>query len=316
MTDQPIHVTLASDDNYARHMGIVVFSLLSNSAQPERLEFHFLDAGIAPKNRQHIESIVQAHGASCEFICPDGDIYDDIPKKRYGVAALFRLSLGTLLPAEITRVIYLDCDVLAFGDIADLWQQDLGDKTIGAVTNLGVQSEKRLGVPDGEYFNSGVLLIDLTKWREQHIGERTLALMQQDTQRLIFPDQDGLNCVLQGKWQHLPLRWNQQPATYSMYEKGKTERGLTSDQFREAISNPAIVHYLGRNKPWNYMTFHPLKENYWAYLARSPWHDSRTDNISFPNRIRKALQLEKNLKRLRRRLATPAAIRLKGFTTS
>lgn len=314
MTDTAIHITLASDDNYARHMGIVVLSLLSNTARPELLHFHFLSAGIAPVNRQHIETLIHSYGAHCEFICPDDEIYGAIPKKRYGVAALFRLSLGTLLPTELTRVIYLDCDVLAFDDIADLWQLDLDGKIVGAVTNLGVQSEKRLGVPDGEYFNSGVLLIDLAKWRENQIGEKTLAFMQQDTQRLIFPDQDGLNCVLQGRWQHLPLRWNQQPATYSMREKGKTERGLTPAQFHEAVNNPGIVHYLGRNKPWNYMTFHPLKENYWAYLARSPWRDSKPDNLSLLNRIKKACLLEKNLKRLKRRLTTPAAIRHKGFT--
>lgn len=313
--NSPIYITLATDDNYARHMGIVVLSLLANTAQPKRLYFFFLDAGISPENRERISAIVQQYGSGCEFIRPASDIYGDIPKKRYGVAALFRLSLGTLLPPEVGRVLYLDCDVLAFDDVEKMWQIDLGDNIVGAVTNLGHQPKQRLGIPDGDYFNSGVLLIDLNKWREHRVGEETLSYMTKNAEQLVFPDQDGLNCVLKDSWQPMPLRWNQQPASYSMYKKGKTERSLAPEAFREAVLTPGIVHYLGKNKPWNYMTFHPLKENYWAYLARSPWAEPnlRPDNYSYPNILKKALLIEKNLKHYLRRFATPAEVRRKGF---
>lgn len=311
--DTPINITLASDDNYARHMGIVALSVLANATEPERYNFYFLDAGIGTDNRDRIRTTVERYDACCHFITPDTSAYGDIPLKRYGVAALFRLSLASLLPAEVARVIYLDCDVLAFDDLGKLWQTDLQGHTVGAVTNLGGQPVERLGIPDGDYFNSGVLLIDMQRWREENIGEETLALMQRDTAQLVFPDQDGLNLVLQDRWKHLPLRWNQQPASYSMQEKGRTERSLTPQQFDEAVADPGIVHYLGRNKPWNYMTFHPLKENYWGYLSRSPWHGATADNLSAANRVIKLLQVEKNLKHLLRRRKTPAAVRLRGL---
>lgn len=309
----PIYITLSSDDNYARHMGIVTLSLLANTAHPERLFFYFLDAGIEEENREHIREIIHRYNARCKFIRPDSEIYTNIPKKRYGVAALFRLSLGSLLPEEIKRVIYLDCDVLAFDDVAQLWQVDLDGNIVGAVTNLGVQAIDRLNIPDGDYFNSGVLLIDMEKWRSEQVGEKTLAFMNDNIERLIFPDQDGLNCILKKRWKHLPLRWNQQPASYSMHSKGRTERSLTPESFHEAIRNPAIVHYLGKNKPWDVMTFHPLRENYWGYLEQSPWSVQEAKKATIGKRLKKALMLEKHIKHLLRRMATPKEIRRKGL---
>jgi lipopolysaccharide biosynthesis glycosyltransferase len=309
----PIYIVLSSDDNYAQHMGIVALSIIKNTSRPERLFFFFLDAGISQENCEKLAQLIEQHGSRYEFIRPDHALYGDIPKKRYGVAALFRLNLGTLLPIEVEKVIYLDCDVIVFDDIEKMWQLDLGENIIGAVTNLGHQPVERLNIPDGEYFNSGVLLVNLNKWREFHVGEETLTFMTRNSDRLIFPDQDGLNCVLRGRWKQIPLRWNQQPATYSMYKKGQAERSLSAETYREAIHLPGIVHYLGNNKPWDYMTFHPLKENYWAYLSHSPWSERRAENHSWFNMLKKALMLEKQIKHWSRRFATPVAVRHKGF---
>ncbi|MFO7593042.1 MAG: glycosyltransferase family 8 protein [Pseudomonadota bacterium] len=309
----PITITLASDDNYARHMGIVTLSVLANANEPQRYMFYFLDAGISTANRERIRSIIERYSAGCRFITPDTKGYGEIPLKRYGVAALFRLSLSTLLPPDVERVIYLDCDVLAFDDLGKLWRTELEGHIVGAVTNLGKQPVERLGILDGDYFNSGVMLIDLQKWRRESVGECTLAFMQQNTEQLVFPDQDGLNHVLQGKWGHLPLRWNQQPASYHMLEKGKTQPPLTKEQLREAVTKPGIVHYLGKNKPWNYMTFHPLKENYWGYIEQSPWKGASPEHRRLKDRLKKALQLEKNLKHLLRRQKTPTATRMRGL---
>lgn len=310
--NDPIYLVLASDDNYAQHMGVVALSVLENTRHPQRLFFFFLDAGISPQNRDKLKQIVDSYGARHTFIQPDSAIYGDIPLKRYGVAALFRLSLGSILPDDVEKLIYLDCDVIAFDDVEKLWQFDLGYNIVGAVTNLGHQPIERLDIPDGQYFNSGVLLINLTKWRQHQVGEKTLAFMTEQMERLVFPDQDGLNYILKGQWKHLPLRWNQQPATYSMYRKGQTERSLSAEAYHEAIRNPGIVHYLGNNKPWNYMTFHPLKESYWRYLASSPWAGFTPDNCSLGNRLRKAVSLEKHIKRWKRRLATPPTVRHRG----
>lgn len=304
-----INIVFASDDNYAQHMGIVIISCLENTPRPERLRFYILVNNISLKNREKVTKIIQKYSAYCVFIEPDTHAYRDIPKVRYGVAALFRLSMDTLLPNDVSKVIYLDCDVLLYADIGDLWRIDLEDKIVGAVTNLGHQPLSRLGIEDGEYFNSGVLLIDVDKWRNEDIGNKALGYMNTHVNNLLFPDQDGLNFSLKSKWKHLPLRWNQQPATYSMFIKKKYEKSLSYQDYYDAIANPAIVHFLSSNKPWNYLTYHPLKEAYYYYLKKSPWSDYKPADFTIGNIIKKWFSLEKNLKRLYRRHLTPRKIK-------
>lgn len=309
----PIYIALAADDNYAQHMAAVILSLLRTTAKPQQLYFFFLDAGIAEHNQRKLQNTIDRHGTQCVFIKPDLSTYLNIPTKRFGVAALLRLALGSLLPDHVERVIYLDCDTLAFDDIALLWGTELDGNTIGAVTNLGHHSHEQSGIPEDEYFNSGILLIDLKQWRNEQIGEKALAYLSGSNVELKFPDQDCLNQLLRGKWKHLPLRWNLQPATFSMHSKGEWAPGLSKDDYEEAICNPGIVHYIGKNKPWDFMSFHPLKENYWAYLADSPWSQSKPSDYSLFNQLKKAVMFEKQVKRLLRRRAIPATVRNKGF---
>lgn len=307
--DSEINIVIASDDNYAQHMGIVILSCLLTTKSPEKLCFHILSSEISEDNRSKIRQIIEQYKAKCIFIDPDTSVYGDIPKKRYGVAALFRLSISSLLPEDIKKVIYLDCDVLLYTDINELWEMDLGDAIVGAVTNLGHQPERRLGIKDGEYFNSGVLVIDLEKWRNDHIGKNTLEYMNKYNTELVFPDQDGLNMVLKGKWKHLPLRWNQQPATYSMYAKKRYEASLSRKDYHDAIYNPAIVHFLGKNKPWTYLSYHPLKESYRNFITLSPWASFTPADFNLLNMLRKWLNVEKNIKRLYRRMIIPKQVK-------
>jgi lipopolysaccharide biosynthesis glycosyltransferase len=309
----PIFVALAADDNYSQHMAAVALSLLHNAAQPKQLHFFFLDAGIEPQNQERLREVVVRHGASCEIIQPDLALYRNIPTQRFGVAALLRLSLGSLLPIDVEKIIYMDCDTLNFDDIGKLWETDIGDCVVGAVTNLGRQCLSEYNIAEDEYFNSGVLLLNLKLWREEHIEEQALQLLASHSEGLQFPDQDCLNRILRGRWYHLPLRWNLQPATYSMHCKGECSTGLTKSDYEEAIVNPGIVHYIGKNKPWVYLSFHPLKENYWAYLANTPWANTKAVGYSLINRLKKAFMLEKQLKRLKRRRKIPVSIRNKGF---
>lgn len=305
----PIHIVFASDDQYAQHMGVAALSVIRTTSMPARLRFHFLDAGISAENRERLQSIVRDSGAYCEFIKPDVTPFAELPAKRYGLAAFFRITIGKIIPSVVDKIIYLDCDVLAFDDIAALWNVKLQEQPVAAVTNLGHQPVSRLGIVDGGYFNSGVLVMDLDRWRKEELDARVLDFMHTKRTELLFPDQDGLNVVLNGRWSRLPLRWNQQPATYSMLRKKEEAPLVARAEFEDAIHRPGIVHYLGRNKPWHYMTFHPLKETYWYYLAQTPWRDYCYPDATLGNRIKKGLMLEKHLKRWKRKRETPVGYR-------
>ena len=296
-----INILMSSDDLYAQHMGVTIVSVLESTALPSLLSFYLIDAGIRAENRAHLQGLIENQGAECHWLYPATERMSGIRSKRYGTAGLLRILAPHLLPEAVHTIIYLDCDVILCDDVARLQGEGSGGRTVAAVTNLGHQPTERLGIDDGEYFNSGVLLIDLERWRQLKVTDRVIDYMVTNNDELIYPDQDGLNVVLQGEWHHLSLRWNMQPATYRMWELGRVERGLTTEQFDEAVTHPAVVHFLGLAKPWNYYSFHPLKQLYDHYLQLTPWCHYRPKDRTPYYRIKRWLSFGRSLKQWRRR---------------
>ena len=111
--------------------------------------------------------------------------------------AYARLTLGSVLPKQVARCIYLDCDLVVQRDIVDLWETDLQDFALGAVDNALWDDprsyQRRLGLKNPSYFNSGVLLVDVDRWRAERIGKRALEFAQKAGDLLILHDQDALN---------------------------------------------------------------------------------------------------------------------------
>lgn len=300
-----IPVVLAADDNYVPHLAVTMLSAAASAADASRFTFYVLDAGITEGNRHRLEQLAQSRGVALSIIQPQVIDLGAVDLKRYGIAAIYRILVGEILPETVSKIIYLDCDIVVLDDLSDLFATELNENAIAAVENLGQQPAGRLGLEKGDYFNSGVLVLDLEQWRAKRFGQQVLAYMRQNAESLVFPDQDGLNAVLRGHWQRLPLRWNQQPATYSIYHK-LSDADPRKATFFEAIRDPAVVHFLGRNKPWDYLTFHPLGEFYWHFLDQTPWAGRPMDNRTGINVLRKAVMVEKWVKMYRRRRLGPS----------
>jgi lipopolysaccharide biosynthesis glycosyltransferase len=158
-----------------------------------------------------------------------------------------RLSLGEYLPSESRPVILLDSDALVLTDIGQLPAIDL-EGAIAAVTQDpyipflssagGLLNHAALGLkPDAKYFDAGVMLIDIGRWRAAGVGPRALAFIQRHKRTLQQYDQDALNAVLAGRWKELDPRWQVHPRA------ANSLGGPTLDE-------PYIVHFSGLLKPW------------------------------------------------------------------
>ncbi len=299
-----IPIVLAANNNYVPHLSVTMLSAAASASRREDLLFYLLDAGISQENRKRLERLAAANGITLSIIEPGNIDLGSVDLKRYGVAATYRILIAEILPEEISRIIYLDCDIVVLDDLSTLFAIPLEGYPIAAVENLGIQPTARIGLEKGQYFNSGVLVMDLDEWRSRQLGRRVLSYMRNCADSLIFPDQDGLNATLKGAWCRLPLRWNQQPATYSIQSKLSPDDPRAAE-YREAVAHPAVVHFLGRNKPWDYMTFHPLKEFYWHFLRETPWRGHPYENKSPLNVLKKAFMVEKWVKRRKRRRQGP-----------
>ena len=123
-------------------------------------------------------------------------------------SAYYRLLLVSILPTDIEKVLYLDCDIIVCGDISYLWKIDLENYAVAAISDLkimplnGIHSQTLSMSYDLAYFNSGFMLVNLSYWRRYNLERRLLTFLK--THIVVFHDQDALNYVLKGKWFMLP----------------------------------------------------------------------------------------------------------------
>lgn len=186
-------------------------------------------------------------------------------------AAFARLLMGSLLPQEVDKVIYLDCDVMVCTSLSGLYGMDLKGDMVGAAEDLGVERLRRLGshpwnIENGPYTNSGVLLINLAQWRKENIERQILDYLQNPKYSLLFEDQDAINFVLAKRIKILDPHWNAQ-----MYWLEKDYNNYPSC-YRQALESPFIVHFAARTKPWQWGSgWHKHTLQWRKYFKETGW---------------------------------------------
>lgn len=276
--------------------------------QPAGLVVHFLhDADVSVGELERLQSWVESCGAGWLAHSISPQERDRCPRnRRFGQVAWYRVFLPELLP-EVDRVLYLDCDTIIRRNLSELWMTDLRGMPLGAVVNplypfMDCRFLDELGVRAESYFNSGVLLFDLQKWRASELTEHLLVRAREQG-RQEWPDQNALNVVLRDFWLPLPPAWNAQNTLFDlpMYMLAYDEAAIV-----EARANPAIIHFIGPYKPWHFRCKHKFRHLYWEHLANTPWRDSAMLGKTILNRILWLLpeqwgwQVDVLLKKLRR----------------
>jgi lipopolysaccharide biosynthesis glycosyltransferase len=273
MTPEPgaagrvIHIAMAAEAAYALPLAVTLRSLLDNLASGWQIEAHIVSDGLPAAARLQLAESLDEGRVALEWLEVPESAFEGLPLWGTMPATTYsRLLLGELLPASVARVLWLDCDVLVLGNVADLWEEPLHGALVGAVrdpfipslgSRFGIAEPARLGLaPEAPYFNAGVLLMDLAAWREQAVGRRTLEYLRNHRDRVFYQDQAALNAVLAGAWQALPARWNSPPAPFR--DGGRPEV-------------PGIVHFAGSFKPWRLPATAPLTREYWRYADRTAW---------------------------------------------
>ena len=281
---EKIHIVLASDENYIQHAAVTITSVLVNKASPYKVIVHFIGGGISPKSLTLLEQCATKYGAEFVYHQIDDKVFEDFYVSRHITkAAYYRLMIPMILDSTLEKAIYLDTDMIVRHDIGELWETDIRDYFLGAVLDKRL-NEKRslishLEMPPNEpYFNSGLLLMNLVKWREHQISEKAIQYIYSHGD-LPFHDQDALNGVLWGKWYPLDSKWNVITALFHQYYKLNRKTLLSLEQL-EAVKDPYIVHFTGPVKPWHFACAIPYTQDYYKYLRMTPWKDYRPTDIN------------------------------------
>lgn len=280
-----MQIAMATDDNYAPHAAVVVRSLLTQHSH-RHIVFNFLQGSGSTSSLTILQGMIEEAGAEYRNIQIPAQWEQRLDaQNNFGLHAWLRILLPELLPS-CDRILYLDSDLVINDRLDELWATDLGGMLLAAVTNplyphQSPARQKSLGIDDPvQYFNSGVLLMDLAALRREHWTEELVSFAAKNRARIVYPDQDTMNVVLAGRWLHLHPRYNAQAA---LFELNPRDLPFPEEESRHARQQPAIIHYTGLLKPWLDACNHPLRKLYWHHLRQTPWRDARPQHRHWRN---------------------------------
>ncbi|ASI89243.1 glycosyltransferase family 8 protein [Vibrio mediterranei] len=248
-----INLAFCCDRKYLVHFHTAVLSVLNNKDAEDDIRVNLFFDGIQDDDRlneviEHLNSL----GVFLNVIFPDVSYLSTAKvDKNIPVSAYFRLLIPEFL-SDLDRVLYLDCDLIVTASLSKLFYHDLKGNTIGAVEDVGVSNRvlDKLGVEN--YFNSGVLLIDVKQFSLRS-AECIDFLTEHDL--ITFHDQCVLNYIFKKSWLSLEKEWN-----------------YMSNNFAESSGflGFKILHYNAiYGKPWEVGCFHPLRCHYLYTRANS-----------------------------------------------
>jgi lipopolysaccharide biosynthesis glycosyltransferase len=282
MLDAMFALVFAADEGYALPTAVALHSALRHLPATLQVQTFVLDNGLTATSRGRLERVAHAAGGpEVRWLEIPPDLLVQRSMVHHTATTYARLLLADLLPADVGRVVYLDGDVLVRDDLSPLFRLDLGSASFAASRDFASpRSESATGEP-GEpveakpFFNPGVLVVDLDRWRTDGFPQRALAFARDSEKPLPFVDQDAMNAVAGAEeWFDLDLRWNVQVAL--MYRPDLPRTHLTDFLYanREAIyRDAAIVHFNAIPKPWQPWSYGTAKgkASWAAELVRSRW---------------------------------------------
>lgn len=269
-----LNLLIASDATFLPHAVVALTSVCENNRQ-HRIQVFYLHDGLDAEAMDRVHGHFSRYPAAVQFIRVDG-----AGLRHYRTTAqltsptYFRILCGEVLPAGLDRVLYLDCDVIVRSAVDEIYSADLGGAVAGAVrdaflneTPWPARLQALTGMRVDQYFNSGVMLIDLARYRSAEIGPEVLKLLDRFHQRFTYQDQDALNIALTGRWKALPSRWNVQTHWYtrSFWEHSLTFSADRLHHHNAMLRNPGILHFTGKDKPWHDHYLHPFASEYRKY---------------------------------------------------
>lgn len=282
-------ICFAADKKYAKYCYVAVFSALRNIDPNFSCDIVVLTTPDVPEEFAGIFSAMSTDRVSVRTLPVEHQIakfgLDRLFTSRYLTYATYLRLLIPDLFAENESVLYLDGDIIVFGDVSELLSLDLGGGTIGCCLDVDrhrmdservVFIENELKIPRGDYFNAGVLLYSIPACLEFGLLNKALDFFERVPEPP-FHDQDALNSILHGTTVQIPPEWN-----IMSYFVGKKRLSEVMDSHPEllksylpyikAMWHPKLVHFPGSRKPWFAPYIH-YADHWWQYAKQTPLYE-------------------------------------------
>ena len=258
-----LDILLCFDDNYALPAGVNIFSIVESNPL-QQIHFHLFTHNLSDENRRKFSGIKFDNIAITEYVINDEFKIDEQNTEQFPLSACVRLIAPIILKNTTDKLLYVDSDTLCINSLADIDHIDLKEIIVAAIADVPYMQQTQCAkydVVQGTYFNSGVMLINISLWCEEEITDKTLKLLNSG-EKYQYPDQDVLNICVGQKRLILPRKFNNLLAL-----------SINGNDDANVPNGTIFIHYITKNKPWH----QPYRSKLFdSYLEKSPW---RNDNL-------------------------------------
>lgn len=245
-----IDILVTLDENYIPYLNVMLSSML-HSNPGRHFHVYLLHTSIRPAALENTRRLLEGAGQLIPISAKDIGLGNAPTTSRYPVEIYYRIFAAKYLPNTLNRVLYLDPDLIVNGSLEALWSMPLDDYFFAAASHTGKLMTRLNGIrldmdEESPYINSGVMLMNLKKLREEQELDEVFRFIEERGNVLILPDQDIISSLYGSKILALdPFRYNMTERLYMQHAPFEWE--LDMNWIR---NHAVIIHYCGRNKPW------------------------------------------------------------------
>ena len=282
-----INILLTTDERYAQHCAVCIRSIIDNNAD---VKLNILVAGISlfKETIDKLESFNSKYIYYVKVIEFDKQKLNEFPEiGGYSRDVYVRLWVEEFFP-DADKVIYLDVDTIVVDSLMPLWKINMGESILAAVDIPDATSHDRCHLPlQYGYFNSGVMLFNIVKWRDQQCRAIILDFLLKNSNIAFCPDQDALNGCFYKDRLVLDYQWN----LISPFFRKPGFPSVNGSKLKEIQKNAKIIHFNGGGgRPWLYTSLHPYKVKYLYYLSKTPFSTFVPSDKTFTDIVKKYIR--------------------------
>lgn len=256
MTNSPstgaVHIALTFDNSFWAPAYALMRSICLATHRRKDLVFHLCHRPLSDDHRADLDRITEEFGAALRYYDLTKtekfkELAGRVPNhKRLTDIVYARFVIDRFIAQDVQRLIYLDCDMMVMAPIENLWNVELNGKPLAAVedpwgkligSGRDISERDHILHPADPYFNAGLMVIDIDRWREQNVAEQLDNLIAEGTVEKLSYSQNVINLIMKNNWERLDTLWNvvdPEPAHVSL--------------------NPFNLHFTGRKRPWQLLS--------------------------------------------------------------
>lgn len=269
-----INIFSVTDDNFAPYTGIMLTSVFENNKNHSFDVYILVGKPLKKRITDQFCDLERKYHQKINFIVVDDTIirrYNLVDK--WSIATYYKLLAGELLPSTISKVLYLDGDIVVTGDLQQFWNVDINGQALAVVPNIRFDDcAKRFHYPaEAGCFSTGVMLMNLDYLRNDKTSQRFMDFIENNSEKIVVGDQDVFNAVLWDEKRFLPLTYNYQILFLSK-DIFNSKSSDIQKEILETYKSPRIIHYSYINKPWSVVYYGcPFLKEWKVYKKLSPW---------------------------------------------